>query len=63
VVADRLALDHEDHHLGDVRGVVTEQTLLLRLKKSFAGIRHVKPPASRKDSAEIYLVATGFRGA
>ncbi|MBL8664329.1 MAG: RlmE family RNA methyltransferase [Candidatus Odyssella sp.] len=41
----------------------TEQTLLLRLKKSFAGIRHVKPPASRKDSAEIYLVATGFRGA
>jgi 23S rRNA (uridine2552-2'-O)-methyltransferase len=41
----------------------TEQTLLLRLKKSFAGIRHVKPPASRKQSAEIYLVATGFRGA
>jgi len=41
----------------------TEHTLLLRLKKSFAGIRHVKPPASRKDSAEIYLVATGFRGA
>jgi 23S rRNA (uridine2552-2'-O)-methyltransferase len=41
----------------------TEQTLLLRLKKSFAGIRHVKPPASRKGSAEIYLVATGFRGA
>lgn len=41
----------------------TEQTLLLRLKKSFTGIRHVKPPASRKESAEIYLVATGFRGA
>lgn len=41
----------------------TEQTLLQRLKKSFAGIRHVKPPASRKASAEIYLVATGFRGA
>jgi 23S rRNA (uridine2552-2'-O)-methyltransferase len=41
----------------------TEQTLLLRLKKRFAGIRHVKPPASRKESAEIYLVATGFRGA
>ena len=40
----------------------TEQSLLLRLKKSFAAIRHVKPPASRKDSAEIYLVATGFRG-
>jgi 23S rRNA (uridine2552-2'-O)-methyltransferase len=41
----------------------TEQALLARLKKSFAGIRHVKPPASRKKSAEIYLVATGFRGA
>jgi len=40
----------------------TEQALLLRLKRSFAGIRHVKPPASRKESAEIYLVATGFRG-
>ncbi len=41
----------------------TEQTLLARLKKSFTTIRHVKPPASRKESAEIYLVATGFRGA
>lgn len=41
----------------------TEQSLLQRLKRSFAGIRHVKPPASRKESAEIYLVATGFRGA
>jgi 23S rRNA (uridine2552-2'-O)-methyltransferase len=41
----------------------TEQALLVRLKQSFAGIRHVKPPASRKESAEIYLVATGFRGA
>jgi 23S rRNA (uridine2552-2'-O)-methyltransferase len=41
----------------------TEQAMLLRLKKSFAGIRHIKPPASRKESAEIYLVATGFRSA
>lgn len=41
----------------------TEQALLARLKRAFIGIRHVKPPASRKDSAEIYLVATGFRGA
>src|SRR5688572_12890739 len=31
----------------------TEQALLLRLKRSFAGIRHIKPPASRKGSAEI----------
>jgi 23S rRNA (uridine2552-2'-O)-methyltransferase len=40
----------------------TEQDLLARLKRDFAAIRHVKPPASRKESAEIYLVATGFRG-
>lgn len=39
-----------------------EQQLLLQLKKSFAAVRHVKPPASRKESAEIYLVATGFKG-
>jgi 23S rRNA (uridine2552-2'-O)-methyltransferase len=36
--------------------------LLLRLKRSFASIKHVKPPASRSESVELYLVATGFRG-
>jgi 23S rRNA (uridine2552-2'-O)-methyltransferase len=40
----------------------TEQALLARLKRRFATVRHVKPPASRKESAEMYLVATGFRG-
>lgn len=39
----------------------TEATLLTRLKKSFAKVSHFKPPASRKDSAEMYLVAQGFR--
>ena len=33
------------------------------LKKSFAVVRHVKPPASRTDSAELYVLATGFRKA
>jgi 23S rRNA (uridine2552-2'-O)-methyltransferase len=37
--------------------------LLELLKSSFAVVRHVKPPASRSDSAELYVVATGFRGA
>ena len=41
----------------------TERELLARLKRSFANVRHVKPRASRKESAEIYLLATGFRGA
>jgi 23S rRNA (uridine2552-2'-O)-methyltransferase len=40
----------------------TEKTLLDRLKRDFATVRHVKPPASRKDSAEVYVVAQGFRG-
>jgi 23S rRNA (uridine2552-2'-O)-methyltransferase len=39
----------------------TEASLLASLKRSFAGVKHVKPAASRADSAELYLVATGFR--
>ncbi len=39
-----------------------ERGLLDLLKRSFAVVRHVKPPASRKDSAELYVLATGFRG-
>jgi 23S rRNA (uridine2552-2'-O)-methyltransferase len=39
----------------------TERELLVSLKRDFAEVRHVKPPASRKDSAEIYVVASGFR--
>ena len=40
----------------------TEGTLLTLLKKDFAVVKHVKPLASRADSAELYLLATGFRG-
>jgi 23S rRNA (uridine2552-2'-O)-methyltransferase len=40
----------------------TERVLLEQLKRDFAQVRHAKPPASRADSAEIYVVATGFRG-
>jgi 23S rRNA (uridine2552-2'-O)-methyltransferase len=35
--------------------------LLARIKKSFAEVRHVKPPASRADSVELYLVALAFK--
>ncbi|WOJ90505.1 RlmE family RNA methyltransferase [Methylocapsa polymorpha] len=41
----------------------TETELLARLKREFATVRHVKPQASRADSAELYVLATGFRGA
>jgi 23S rRNA (uridine2552-2'-O)-methyltransferase len=37
------------------------QALLDRIKKSFQSVKHVKPPASRADSVELYLVATGFK--
>jgi len=37
--------------------------LMARLKRDFREVRHVKPPSSRSDSAEMFLVATGFRGA
>jgi 23S rRNA (uridine2552-2'-O)-methyltransferase len=41
----------------------TENQLLGDLKRDFAVVRHVKPSASRADSAELYVLATGFRGA
>lgn len=41
----------------------TERDLLNLLKQSFAVVRHVKPPASRAQSAELYVLATGFKGA
>jgi 23S rRNA (uridine2552-2'-O)-methyltransferase len=40
----------------------TEVALLAQLKRDFASVKHVKPAASRTDSAELYLLATGFRG-
>ena len=40
----------------------TEAALLGPLKRDFTTVKHVKPQASRSDSAEVYLLATGFRG-
>lgn len=40
----------------------TEATLLALLKQAFTRVVHIKPPASRADSAEMFVVATGFRG-
>jgi 23S rRNA (uridine2552-2'-O)-methyltransferase len=40
----------------------TEGELLASLKRDFASVKHVKPGASRSDSAELYVLASGFRG-
>ncbi|MBC7801415.1 MAG: RlmE family RNA methyltransferase [Gemmatimonadaceae bacterium] len=39
----------------------SERAMLERMKRSFATVRHAKPPSSRKESSELYVVATGFR--
>lgn len=36
--------------------------ILTRVKKHFSDVKHVKPPASRAESVELYLVAIGFKG-
>ena len=38
-----------------------DSELLARMKMDFKTVRHIKPKASRKDSSEIYVMATGFR--
>lgn len=40
----------------------TEGQLLAEMKRLFTTVRHAKPPASRPESAETYVVATGYRG-
>ncbi|MGI9463506.1 MAG: RlmE family RNA methyltransferase [Aestuariivirgaceae bacterium] len=40
----------------------TEAALLTAIKRDFKTVRHVKPKASRDDSAELYVLAMGFRG-
>lgn len=39
-----------------------QNTLISEMNQRFEKVRHIKPPASRKDSSEQYLVATGFKG-
>lgn len=45
-----------------VLGGGADAVLVKRLNRAFAKVQHMKPPASRKDSSEKYLVASGFRG-
>ena len=40
-----------------------DSALVAELKRNFKTVKHAKPPASRKDSSEWYVVAQGFKGA
>jgi 23S rRNA (uridine2552-2'-O)-methyltransferase len=40
----------------------TENTVLDLLKRNFRSVHHVKPPASRQESVELYILAKGFKG-
>ena len=50
------------HYVAKVFQGGSDNELLLRLKKNFKKVAHAKPKASRQDSAEMYVVAMGFRG-
>lgn len=39
-----------------------DNDLVAELKRNFTAVKHAKPPASRKDSSEWYVIATGFKG-
>jgi 23S rRNA (uridine2552-2'-O)-methyltransferase len=49
--------------IAKVLGGGADSALVARMNKAFVKVAHVKPPASRKDSSEKYIVAHGFRGA
>jgi 23S rRNA (uridine2552-2'-O)-methyltransferase len=50
------------HFLAKVLRGGTEGELLANLKRDFEQVSHIKPPASRADSAELYVYGKGFRG-
>ena len=50
------------HDIAKVLAGGTDNELLALLKQHFKSVKHAKPPASRKDSSELYVMATGFRG-
>jgi 23S rRNA (uridine2552-2'-O)-methyltransferase len=55
-------LEPEGAFVAKVLAGGADAALVKRLHRAFTRVQHVKPPASRKDSSEKYLVATGFRG-
>ena len=58
----RTVLRPGGHFLAKVLRGGTENELLANLKRDFEMVAHIKPPASRSDSAELYVIAKGYRG-
>ena len=54
-------LEKDGYFVAKVFSGGTENGLLLLLKKHFVKVHHFKPPSSRKDSAEMYVIAIGFK--
>ncbi len=55
-------LKEDGTFIAKVRQGGTQNELLAAMKKDFKTIKHIKPPASRKESSETYMIAQGFRG-
>lgn len=55
-------LKPEGVFIAKVRQGGAQNTLLAEMKRDFKTIKHMKPPASRKESSEQYLIATDFKG-
>lgn len=55
-------LDNDGVFIAKVFQGGAQNTLLAEMKKTFKSVKHIKPKASRKESSEQYLLATGFRG-
>jgi 23S rRNA (uridine2552-2'-O)-methyltransferase len=58
----REVLRPEGAYVAKVLAGGADNALVAELKRSFATVKHAKPPASRKDSSEWYVVAQGFKG-
>ncbi len=55
-------LKPEGTFIAKVRQGGTNNDLLAMMKHDFRTTKHIKPPASRKESSETYLIAQGFKG-
>ncbi|MDB5478207.1 MAG: ribosomal methyltransferase RrmJ/FtsJ [Alphaproteobacteria bacterium] len=58
----RQVLDKDGVFIAKVFQGGTEKNLLGQFKKAFTAVKHMKPAASRKESPELYVVCTGFKG-